>query len=187
MTSFVSRPFQLALVALALLVGLGLGSRLRPGDSKPLAISGFAFELDVLVPGSPEHVFDLFTGDVSGWWDHHYVEKPAKLTIEPRPGGHFAEIFDAEGNGAVHATVTLADRGKVLIFRGPLGLGKEGVHFDMVHKLTFTAEGDATRLRLTVHAAGEVQEGWAQSIEGVWKHFLVERFQPWAEEHPEDG
>jgi len=65
--------------------------------------------------------FAAFTGDISPWWDHHFSPKPARLVIEPRPGGHFLEIFDQEGNGVVHGDVTWSERGKKLVIRGWLG------------------------------------------------------------------
>jgi hypothetical protein len=136
---------RLFLLCIALAAGLGLGFALRRGSSQTFTPSGFAFELETDVPGSPEEVYDLFTGDVSPWWDHHFAEKPAKLVIEPKPGGGFFEIFDAAGNGVEHAHVTVAERGKELVFRGPLGLGRTGVHLDFVHRLTFTPKGAARR------------------------------------------
>ena len=42
-------------------------------------------------------------------------------------------------------------------------------------------EGGRTRVKLTVRAAGEMQEGWGSLIEEVWQHFLVEQFKPYAE------
>ncbi|HEY6436282.1 MAG TPA: hypothetical protein VIY47_06805 [Ignavibacteriaceae bacterium] len=31
----------------------------------------FTFEKEVILPGTPEVIFDAVTGDISGWWDHH--------------------------------------------------------------------------------------------------------------------
>lgn len=167
-------------IGIALAAGVGLGFGLRPREIQPLALSGFAFELETSVPGTPEQAFDLFTGDVSPWWDHHYSEKPARLVIEPRPGGSFLELFDEAGNGAQHAAVLIAERGKQLVFRGPLGFGNMGVHFDMVHRVTFSADGGGTRVQLSVHGAGEVQPGWPETVRKVWEHFLVEQYRTYA-------
>lgn len=169
-------------VGFALAAGLGLGLGLRQEGPKTFPVSGFSFELEAHVPGSPEEVFDLFTGDVSPWWDHHFSEKPVRFFLEPRPGGGFFEIFDAAGNGVEHAHVTVAERGKELVFRGPLGFGRMGVHLDFVHRLTFTPEGDGTALHLSVHGLGEVQDGWPETVQTVWKHFLIERFEAHATE-----
>lgn len=163
-----------------LAAGIGLGFALRREAPVAFPVTGFAFELEAHVPGAPEDVFDLFTGDVLPWWDHHFAEKPDRLFIEPKPGGGFFEIFDAAGNGVEHAHVTVAERGKELVFRGPLGFGRMGVHLDFVHRLTFTRKGEGTSLHLSVHGAGEVQEGWPATVQQVWQHFLIEQFETYA-------
>jgi hypothetical protein len=53
----------------------------------------------------------------------------------------------------------------------------------MVTTYEFSAVGaDSTMLKLTVHGAGEVPEGIPAIVEGVWHHFLFERFRPFIEE-----
>ncbi len=178
---------QPAALPLAGLIGLGIGTRIPLEEPKAFATSGFALEHEVVVPGSPAEVFDLFTGDVRPWWDHHFSENPHKLVIEPRPGGGFVELFDEEGNGALHATVTIAKRGEELVFRGPLGFGRLGVHLDFVHRFVFTADGENTKIHLTVHGAGELQPEWPQAVQQVWKHFLDERFKPYVEAQRKGG
>jgi uncharacterized protein YndB with AHSA1/START domain len=147
-----------------------------PAETRSLPLSGFAFELEATVAGSPEQAFDAFTRDTIEWWDHHFSAKPKRLFFEARPGGGFFEIFDDEGNGVRHATVIYAERGKRLRFVGALGLAGNAV--EMVHTLDFGPAESGTRLRLAVQAMGAIQEGWPAAVEGVWKHFLVERFQP---------
>lgn len=140
----------------------------------------FSFEKQLNLPGNPEYIFDHITGDIKPWWDHSFSEDPLKLYIEPKPGGGFFEIFDASGDGAKHATVTYAQRGKILRFEGPLGLS--GMAVNMVCTYTFQAkEPDSTLLKLSVRAAGEVPEGIPAIVESVWEHFLFERFKPYIE------
>lgn len=146
------------------------------GEPVPIDPGGFAFELSTVVPADPVDAFDAFTGDVSPWWDHHHSETPHALRIEPRPGGHFLELFDDEGNGAVHATVNFAKRGEELQFLGPLGFAGGGTNLQMAHRIRFVAEGDGTRVTVSVRGIGEVQEGWPQVVENVWNHFLVDRY-----------
>jgi len=71
----------------------------------------FSFEMNFSYPGDPVFVYDHLTGDISDWWDHSFAENPEKLFIEARPGGGFYEIFDKQGNGALHATVNPPQRG----------------------------------------------------------------------------
>ena len=136
-------------------------------------------EHEIVVTGSPEVVYDAFTGDVSGWWDHTMSENPKSLVIEAKPGGQFLEIFDDSGDGAEHARVIYAKRGELLRMRGPLGLS--GFAIDMVYSISFAADGEQTRVKLDLKGAGEFDQTWAEAVDGVWHHFLVERFQAYVE------
>ena len=78
-----------------------------------MKLGAFAFEQELMVPGTPEIVYDAMTGDVSSWWDHTFSGSPERLIFEAKPGGGFIEDFGA-GQGALHATVIYADRGRVL-------------------------------------------------------------------------
>jgi hypothetical protein len=169
----------LAALALAPLVAwLRTIDRADTPEVRELSLGAFAFVRELVVPGAPDVVYDAMTGDVSGWWDHTFSESPERLVLEARPGGRFYESF-APGQGALHATVIYADRGKLLRFDGPLGLS--GKALQMVHTFSFEAIGDSTRITLEVHAAGELEDGWAEAVGNAWQHFLVERFKPYVE------
>ena len=142
-------------------------------------VNAFSFALPVMLPGTPEEIFDAATGDITGWWDHTFKKPPKALYIEPRVGGAFMEEFDDKGNGARHATVITCDRPRLIRFEGPLGLAGHAVQ--MVHTYSFEAVGDSTRMTLSVHGAGAVSDKLGGVVEGVWKHFLVERFKPYVE------
>ena len=74
-----------AQVALGLaLATFVVGAPASHAETKSLTIGGFEFSNAITVPGTPEAVFDLFTGDISSWWDHHFVEKPKKLFTRVR-------------------------------------------------------------------------------------------------------
>lgn len=142
--------------------------------------TAFSLKRSVVVPGSPEEIYDAITGDISGWWDHTFSESPVKFHLEAKPGGRFIEIFDESGDGVLHATVTRAERGKVLRFVGPLGLAGKAIH--MVHTYEFAGHDDGTTtVTLTVNAAGAVAPGMAKVVDGVWRHFLEARFKPYVE------
>ncbi len=147
-----------------------------PRQNCPPAPSGSRF--GVTLPGTPTQIYDTVTGDISGWWDHTMSDHPARLEIEPRPGGGFWEIFDDSGDGVRHAVVTYAKRGEVLRFEGPLGLTGHALH--MVTTYTLAAAGaDSTRLTLAVQAAGELDPRWPAVVEQTWRHFIFERLQPY--------
>lgn len=157
-------------------------------DTEQRSCSVFSFEEGVTLPGSPETIYDAATGDISGWWDHSFSENPIRLYIEPKPGGGFWEIFDESGDGVLHATVTAAQRGKLLRFDGPLGLA--GTAIQIVCTYIFEpVSPDSTRMTLSVHASGEMQDGLDEIVRRVWRHFLLEQFKPYVEsgKHLEDA
>jgi hypothetical protein len=147
----------------------------------PITPAGFVVELSTVVDATPEEAWEAFTGDVSGWWDHSFSGAPHRLYIEPRPGGGFYEIFDESGDGALHATVTMAKRAQELQFRGALGFAAQGINLQMAHRVLFEAADGGTRVSVTVRGVGEVPEGSPPIVQRVWHHFLVERFQPYVE------
>jgi hypothetical protein len=156
-------------------------SLLKAGDVSENQYGSFKITEEIILPGNPVTIYDAITGDISGWWDHSFSESPLHFYIDAKPGGGFYEIFDEEGNGVLHATVIVADRGKLLRFDGPLGLSGRAIK--MVHTYEFKSVGsDSTQLNLTVNLAGEIDEPLAKTVNRVWKHFLFERFKPYIEE-----
>jgi len=149
---------------------------------EPVETGGFAFSFERTVPGTPRETYDALTGDISGWWDHTVATNPHRLYIEPRPGGGFYEVFDESGDGVRHAVVTAAERGVLLRFEGPLGLAGNALFMVATYELAEVGdEGTSTNLKVSVHAAGELQEGWADEVQSVWHHFIDERFVPYME------
>lgn len=144
-----------------------------------LATGGFRFSESVLLPVGPDLAYDYMTGDISAWWDHSFSDKPLQLYIDARPGGGFYEIFDDQGNGAQHAVVILAQRGKRLVLRGPLGLS--GNALDMVFSFDFTPDPAGTLIVMQARAAGQLDAAWPESVATVWHHFLIDRLLPYVE------
>ena len=153
------------------------------GSSQEAESSGtFSFEMNFSYPGDPVFVYDHLTGDISDWWDHSFSGTPYKLYIEARPGGGFYEIFNEAGDGARHATVIYAERGKMLRMEGPLGLSGQALTLVCTYTLKGT-EGDQTLLTLNVNGAGEFSDETPEIVRQVWEHFLWEQFKPYIEEH----
>ena len=170
---------KLNLVILFVLIGSSF-CLFAQEESSSVRCDVFSFDKELTLPGTPEEIFDAVTGDISGWWDHSFSENPLQFYIDPIPGGGFWEIFDEEGNGVLHATVTAADRGKLLRFDGPLGLAGKAIQ--MVTTYTFESVGeDSTLMKISLHAAGEVTDGLPELVESVWDHFLYERLKPYIE------
>ena len=181
------RDAALGATATILLTGvLGLGY-LHDGSSPDvpadeIVTGGFEFSFQRTVPGTPRETFDALTGDIGAWWDHSFSGSPHRLYIEPRPGGGFIEEFNESGDGVRHAVVTAAERGVLLRFEGPLGLAGHPVYLVTTYELAEVGlDGTSTNLKVTVRAAGELQDGWAAAVEGVWHHFIDERFVPYVE------
>lgn len=56
---------------------------------EPLITGAYGLGFEVMLPGSPEVICDVITGDISGWWDHSFSPQPHRLYIEPKQGGGF--------------------------------------------------------------------------------------------------
>lgn len=169
----------LAVGAGAMASGLALGAISGAGQAE-IALKGFSLEKEVIVPLDPVAAFDAFTGDVSPWWDHSFSRKPVKFVIEPRPGGHFLEIFDEAGNGVTHGLVTWSERGKKLVIRGWLG-PFHSMAGELVHTFVFSPVDSGTKISVSIRMFGEFDAQSAAAIDGVWDHFLIERFKAYAE------
>lgn len=140
----------------------------------------FKLKQTVVIERSAQAVWDALTGDVSGWWDHSFSEKPARFVLEARPGGSFLELFDEEGNGVEHARVTYVKAPERIHFEGPLPFN--GLAMRMSHVITLKPEdAGGTRVTVAVNAIGDLEEGWAEAVDGVWNHFLRERLKPFVE------
>ena len=162
-----------AILGLAMLVVMAITVGTASADVKSAAKGNIRIEQELILPATPNEVYDAVTGDISGWWDHAFSGHPRKLYVEARPGGGVYEIFDDAGNGALHATVIYADRGKKLRYTGPMGFSGRAI--DLVTSYELTAEGTGTKFHLTVAATGDVDEQIAAAVDGVWHHFLDER------------
>ncbi|HTR48466.1 MAG TPA: SRPBCC domain-containing protein [Verrucomicrobiae bacterium] len=161
-----------------LLLGLALPGLLQ-AETKELKTGAFQIMHELILPASPEAVYDAATGDISGWWDHSFTEHPKRLYIEAKPGGGFWEIFNDSGDGALHATVIYAERGKMLRFTGPLGLSGQAV--DFVTTYEFLPDPAGTKLRVTCNVSGQIADGQDKIVDAVWRHFLFERLKPYIE------
>jgi len=144
----VSRRLQVALLLCAQLSAVA--------EIKETKLSGFTIEQEIVLPGSPAEVYDAVTGDITPWWDHYFSATPKRLYVEPRPGGGFYEIFNDAGDGALHATVIYAERGKRLRYTGPLILSGKVADFAVTYDLAPDPGG--TRFHMTANVAGQLPD-----------------------------
>lgn len=163
---------------------LAIGPVPMVGQIRQLGVAAFSIDDTVAVPVASEDAYDRFV-EVDAWWDHRFSENPVDFYLEPQPGGGFYEIFDAGGDGVLHATVIYADRGSLLRFAGPLGLS--GMAVQMVYTLTFSGTGDSTSVALSVRGSGEdIGEQGQAAVAEVWRHFL-RRYEAYVEGRLTDG
>jgi len=161
-----------------------------PAEPRLLETRAFEFDLRTPMPADRQTLWNALTGDVSGWWDHHFSETPAKLVVFPRPGGAFWEHFDADGaTGAEHAEVIYAMPPERLVMTGPFGFSGNAVKMVVTYELEAVADedlaGDLDRtgsiLTVTVSVSGVYKDGWDRAARDVWRHFIEERLKGYLE------
>lgn len=137
----------------------------------PLTFGHFSIERELVLPGNPEKIYDVVTGDISPWWDMRFSKKPHRMLLEAVPGGGFWEIFDESGDGVKHATVIYAQRGKMLRFEGPLGLSGRAVQYVTTYHFEPLGE-DKTLFRVSVHVSGAYEAAVPEMTEQMWEKLL---------------
>jgi DNA-binding transcriptional ArsR family regulator/uncharacterized protein YndB with AHSA1/START domain len=173
-------PYQ-ALWAASL---LNLKRRSETGEEEPnmptatLDVRTIQMEQEVQIAAPPARVFDCLTAHIGDWWSHSFSGSPRTIRLEPFPGGRFFEEFDGAGGGALYATVTFLKPGERLRLTGPMGMA--GAVAGVID-IRLEATGDGTRLLLSHHVLGEVDDATANDYNGGWQHLLGERLRPYAE------
>jgi len=122
-------------------------------EVKDATAAGFTVENAVLIPASPERVWQAMTADIDQWWpkDHSWWGKAATLSIDARAGGCFCEIAGAQQ--AQHLQVVFVDPQKTLRMTGGLG-PMQGMGLHGVAEWTLQAEGTSTRVTWRYRAGG---------------------------------
>jgi uncharacterized protein YndB with AHSA1/START domain len=119
---------------------------------------------EVTVAGTPQRAFDLFTKRIGEWWpaEHHLATSPVvKMTVEPRIGGRLYDTCE-DGSDAVWGEVTEWDPPARFTFAwmitGTWQLERDVEKASRV-TVTFTAEGDRTRVVLVHSDFWRMSEG----------------------------
>ncbi|MDX1883765.1 SRPBCC family protein [Mycolicibacterium sp. 120270] len=119
---------------------------------------------EVTVAGTPERAFDLFTKRMADWWpaEHHLATSPVvAMTVEPEVGGRLYDTC-ADGSESVW--------GRVVEWNPPAGFtfawmitGTWQLETDVEKAsrvtVTFTAEGDRTRVAVVHKDFWRMREG----------------------------
>lgn len=136
-------------------------------------------EKSVVVRCDPARAFAAFTAEIAQWWPmqtHSVAEAQTRsVAIEAKVGGR---IYETAADGTESAW------GRVLTWSPPHGFsmtwhpGRPDDPHTIV-ELSFTAEGDGTRVRL-VHrgweALGNRAEAARESYQGGWQSVFVRDF-----------
>jgi uncharacterized protein YndB with AHSA1/START domain len=125
-----------------------------------------------------EHVFDVSPPPLAAyevliqpalWWpsDHSWSGDAAHLSLDPRAGGCFCEVWD--GGSAEHGRVVMAQPGRQLRIVGALGPLQE-LAVSAVLTVTLEAAGSGTRVLVTYRVSGDAGhelEALAPIVDGV--------------------
>ena len=130
---------------------------------------------EISVPLAPERAFALFTDGVAGWWPlrTHSVAGDGAVScrFEPRVGGRLLETA-ADGSEHVWGTLLEWDPPARLVMSWHPGRTPEAAQ---QVSITFTPDGDGTRLRL-VHTGwerlAEVAPRERDSYDSGWDYVL---------------
>jgi uncharacterized protein YndB with AHSA1/START domain len=131
-----------------------------------------AVRCEIVVEAPVERAFHAFTHEMADWWnpDHHILEgELAEMVIEPRVGGH---IYDkgTDGSECRWATVLAYDPPHRFAFSWNITTDwKLETHPERTSEveITFTPEGDYTRVQLEHRHIERHGEGWEEMGEAV--------------------
>lgn len=148
-------------------------------ESEPAQFIVPPVEKSVLVACTPARAFQAFTAEIAQWWPlrTHSVgqAKARSVRIEPNVGGR---IYETSEDGST------SEWGRVLTWSPPAGFSMtwhpgRPANPHTVVELTFTAEGDATRVRL-VHrgweALGKEARARRDDYNGGWGKIMAQDF-----------
>jgi uncharacterized protein YndB with AHSA1/START domain len=131
-----------------------------------------AVRCEIVVEAPVERAFHAFTHEMADWWnpDHHILAgELAEMVIEPRVGGH---IYDkgTDGTECRWATVLAYDPPHRFAFSWNITTDwKLETHPERTSEveITFTPEGDYTRVQLEHRHIERHGEGWEKMGEAV--------------------
>ncbi len=142
-------------------------------------------EQEVTINASPDRVFEALTNDISAWWGAPYlmIEAPQAVILEPKVGGRFYEMI-GNGAGALHAIVTVIKKNELVELTGPMGMSG-AVHG--VVSLTLEPKGEATVVKLSHRAIGEINEETQANYGAGWQDLLGTRLKAFVETGQRSG
>lgn len=151
----------------------------------PVMLRRIQVEQEVTINAAPERVFAALTGQVSAWWGAPYLltDAPQAIILEPTVGGRLYEV-SGEGEGALWATVTAIRKNHWLELTGPVGMS--GAMHSVV-SFALEPKGEATVVKLTHHAVGELGEDTEANYGAGWQELVGVRLKAFVERGERQG
>ena len=154
-----------------------LESSMPTDNAPPAEVSTLEIELEVDIAGQPSTVFAAVVDTPGAWWGHPYLREDAvELTIEPRLGGAFVEVWPS--GGLVMATITGMRADEWIQLTGPFHLGPVSA----VVEISLAPHGNGTRLELAFRAFGLIDPAMADAFTGGWRELISERLRRFVED-----
>ncbi|HVB73868.1 MAG TPA: helix-turn-helix domain-containing protein [Ktedonobacteraceae bacterium] len=152
------------------------GERTTPMSEQTAVTSPLGFlriEQEITIEASPSRVFKALTNDVSAWWGAPYLisNEARSLVLEPKIGGRFYEDW-GNGAGSLWGLVTSIKQDAWIEVRGSMAMS--GIVSSVV-RFELEAQGDATLVKLSHRAMGEVNEELQVGYDGGWHDLIALR------------
>lgn len=138
-------------------------------------------EQEISINASTERVFEALTDDVSAWWGAPYLltASPQAIILESQVGGRLYEQ-SSSGDGALWATVTAIKKNEHLVLTGPIGMSG-ALHSVVTFNLEPKNEGEATLLKLSHQAIGQLGDDTQSNYNAGWQDLLGVRLKAFVE------
>ncbi|MFN8459621.1 MAG: helix-turn-helix domain-containing protein [Anaerolineae bacterium] len=151
----------------------------QPNDQ--VLLRNMQVEQEVSINASAERVFEALTADVAAWWGAPYLltASPQAIILEPQVGGRLYEQ-SSSGDGALWATVTTIRKNEHLELTGPIGMSG-ALHSVVTFNLEPKNEGEATLLKLSHHAIGQLGDDTQSNYNAGWQELLGVRLKTFVE------
>lgn len=162
----------------------------KPMTSQPnnqVLLRSMQVEQEVNINASAERVFAALTHDVSAWWGAPYLltASPQAIILEPQVGGRLYEE-SGSGDGALWATVTSIKKNEHLVLTGPIGMSG-ALHSVVTFSLEPKNEGEATLLKLSHQAIGQLGDDTQSNYDAGWQDLLGARLKAFVEKGERHG
>jgi DNA-binding transcriptional ArsR family regulator/uncharacterized protein YndB with AHSA1/START domain len=119
-------------------------------------VTGETIEAEIRIEADAGTVWRALTTEIGEWWPHRFRDDVGTVVLEPVVGGRFFERYDADGGGALYATVTHVEPERILKVSGPMGLEGAALY---VKTYRIEPDGDATIVRSSASMLGWLPEG----------------------------